>query len=192
MFSASIPSWTQTTLEGDELVVVSFAQLKRGDTRGKKQLETHAWHPGSNQRNVVGRVLQALLVESHLSRDPLGSVSAVFMDQCVSITAVLASYGQQLLFQSQDCEGEGLTRIVRLLQFYRVEVKVLPPDKNGAPRCRSVLRRFSHFKKLHGRVSHLCTGSCHSCQAAHTFNVSQPGCTNFRLLNSLVPHLQAR
>ncbi|KAK9812098.1 hypothetical protein WJX73_006250 [Symbiochloris irregularis] len=39
-----------------------------------------------------------------------------------------------------------------LVVFYRVEVKVLPPDKNGAPRCRSVLRRFSHFKKLHGRL----------------------------------------
>lgn len=40
-----------------------------------------------------------------------------------------------------------------LLQFYRVEVKVLPPEADAAPRTRSVLRRFSHFTKLHARVS---------------------------------------
>ena len=39
-----------------------------------------------------------------------------------------------------------------VMQFYRVEVKVLPPEQTGAPRTRSVLRRYSHFKKLHGRV----------------------------------------
>ena len=42
---------------------------------------------------------------------------------------------------------------VLLLQFYRVEVKVLPPEPDAAPRTRSVLRRFTHFTKLYGRVS---------------------------------------
>ena len=37
-------------------------------------------------------------------------------------------------------------------QFYRVEVKVLPPEKNGLPRTRSVLRRYNHFTKLHSKV----------------------------------------
>ncbi|KAL3140845.1 hypothetical protein ABBQ32_005383 [Trebouxia sp. C0010 RCD-2024] len=32
--------------------------------------------------------------------------------------------------------------------FYRVEVKVLPPEAHAAPKTRSVLRRFSHFTKL--------------------------------------------
>ena len=41
------------------------------------------------------------------------------------------------------------------LQFYRVEVKVLPPEADAAPRTRSVLRRFSHFTKLSQRVSFL-------------------------------------
>ncbi|DBA87463.1 TPA: hypothetical protein ACH3X1_004502 [Trebouxia sp. C0004] len=36
--------------------------------------------------------------------------------------------------------------------FYRVEVKVLPPEADAAPRTRSVLRRFSHFTKLHARL----------------------------------------
>ncbi|KAL0051955.1 hypothetical protein WJX82_005290 [Trebouxia sp. C0006] len=36
--------------------------------------------------------------------------------------------------------------------FYRVEVKVLPPEVDAAPRTRSVLRRFSHFTKLHARL----------------------------------------
>ena len=40
-----------------------------------------------------------------------------------------------------------------MLQFYRVEVKVLPPEADAAPRTRSVLRRFNHFTKLHQRVS---------------------------------------
>ena len=35
-------------------------------------------------------------------------------------------------------------------KFYRVEVKVLPPS--GEPRVRSVLRRFSHFERLHDRL----------------------------------------
>ncbi|KAK9812986.1 hypothetical protein WJX72_006830 [[Myrmecia] bisecta] len=39
-----------------------------------------------------------------------------------------------------------------IVVFYRVEVKVLPPDGDGAARCRSVLRRFSHFTKLHARL----------------------------------------
>ncbi len=52
---------------------------------------------------------------------------------------------------------------LHLLQFYRVEVKVLPPEADAAPRTRSVLRRFSHFTKLHARVSiHLCY--CLFCQ----------------------------
>lgn len=38
-------------------------------------------------------------------------------------------------------------------QFYRVEVKVLPPSPDAAPRSRSVLRRFSHFQKLYQIVS---------------------------------------
>ena len=38
------------------------------------------------------------------------------------------------------------------LQFYRVEVKVLPPEEAAAPRSRSVLRRFSHFQKLYSIV----------------------------------------
>jgi len=42
---------------------------------------------------------------------------------------------------------------LHLSQFYRVEVKVLPPEADAAPRTRSVLRRFSHFTKLHARVS---------------------------------------
>ena len=37
-------------------------------------------------------------------------------------------------------------------QFYRVEVKVLPPEEAAAPRSRSVLRRFSHFQKLYSIV----------------------------------------
>ena len=37
-------------------------------------------------------------------------------------------------------------------QFYRVEVKVLPPEADAAPRTRSVLRRFSHFTKLYAKV----------------------------------------
>ena len=40
-----------------------------------------------------------------------------------------------------------------LPQFYRVEVKVLPPEADAAPRTRSVLRRFSHFTKLWAKVS---------------------------------------
>ena len=35
-------------------------------------------------------------------------------------------------------------------QFYRVEVKVLPPT--GDPRVRSVLRRYSHFERLYERL----------------------------------------
>ncbi|KAK9834256.1 hypothetical protein WJX81_000497 [Elliptochloris bilobata] len=36
--------------------------------------------------------------------------------------------------------------------FYRVEVRVLPPEGRGPERTRSVLRRFSHFTKLHARL----------------------------------------
>ena len=61
-----------------------------------------------------------------------------------------------------------LSVVVLCLQFYRVEVKVLPPDKNGAPRCRSVLRRFSHFKKLHGRVG-TCSLAWHGPGTASAF-----------------------
>jgi len=38
------------------------------------------------------------------------------------------------------------------VQFYRVEVRVLPPEGRGPERTRSVLRRFSHFTKLHANV----------------------------------------
>lgn len=38
-------------------------------------------------------------------------------------------------------------------QLYRVEVKMLPPEQEAAPRSRSVLRRFSHFQKLHRMVT---------------------------------------
>ena len=61
-----------------------------------------------------------------------------------------------------------------VLQFYRVEVKVLPPEKTGQARTRSVLRRFSHFLKLHGKVgaglaSHACLGAslCITCNVMH-------------------------
>ena len=39
-----------------------------------------------------------------------------------------------------------------MAQFYRVEVRVLPPEGRGTERTRSVLRRFSHFTKLHAKV----------------------------------------
>lgn len=42
-----------------------------------------------------------------------------------------------------------------MLQFYRVEVKVLPPEADAAPRTRSVLRRFNHFTNLHQRVNNM-------------------------------------
>ena len=45
------------------------------------------------------------------------------------------------------------------LQFYRVEVKVLPPEAAAPPRTRSVLRRFSHFTKLHSRVRCTCAST---------------------------------
>lgn len=44
---------------------------------------------------------------------------------------------------------------LRLAQFYRVEVRVLPPEGRGAERTRSVLRRFSHFTKLHAKARQL-------------------------------------
>ena len=34
-----------------------------------------------------------------------------------------------------------------------MEIKVLPPTPEAVPRTRSVLRRFSHFQKLHHIVS---------------------------------------
>lgn len=48
--------------------------------------------------------------------------------------------------------------VVLLLQFYRVEVRVVAPETGGASKCRSVLRRFSHFSRLHSRVS---SDTCH-------------------------------
>ena len=48
--------------------------------------------------------------------------------------------------------GSRVPDVSAVLQFYRVEVKVLPPEKAGQARTRSVLRRFSHFLKLHGKV----------------------------------------
>ena len=39
------------------------------------------------------------------------------------------------------------------LQFYRVEVKILPPEGKGVPKSRVVLRRYNHFHKLHAKVS---------------------------------------
>ena len=39
------------------------------------------------------------------------------------------------------------------MQFYKVEVKVLPPEGKGPPKIRSVLRRYNHFTKLHNKVS---------------------------------------
>ena len=38
------------------------------------------------------------------------------------------------------------------LQFYNVEVKILPPEGNGMQKIRSVLRRYNHFTKLHTKV----------------------------------------
>lgn len=40
-----------------------------------------------------------------------------------------------------------------VVQFYRVEVRVVAPESGGASKCRSVLRRFSHFSRLYSRVS---------------------------------------
>ena len=39
------------------------------------------------------------------------------------------------------------------LQFYNVEVKVIPPDGKGAPKIRSVLRRYTHFTRLFEKVA---------------------------------------
>lgn len=39
-----------------------------------------------------------------------------------------------------------------MLQFYKVEVTVLPPEGKGPPKIRSVLRRYNHFTKLHTKV----------------------------------------
>lgn len=38
------------------------------------------------------------------------------------------------------------------MQFYNVEVRVLPPEGKGAPKVRSVLRRYNHFTKLYAKV----------------------------------------
>ncbi len=40
-----------------------------------------------------------------------------------------------------------------VLQFYKVEVTVLPPEGKGPPKIRSVLRRYNHFTKLHNKVN---------------------------------------
>ena len=71
----------------------------------------------------------------------------------------------QLLVAAHDFSSmmKAIQKVIELhlLQFYRVEVKVLPPEADAAPRTRSVLRRFSHFTKLHARVSiHLCCCLC--------------------------------
>ncbi|KAK9825314.1 hypothetical protein WJX74_008521 [Apatococcus lobatus] len=39
-----------------------------------------------------------------------------------------------------------------LVVFYRVEVRVVAPESGGASKCRSVLRRFSHFSRLYSRL----------------------------------------
>ena len=51
---------------------------------------------------------------------------------------------------------------------------MLPPEKTGQARTRSVLRRFSHFLKLHGKVgaglaSHACLDAslCITCNVMH-------------------------
>ena len=65
------------------------------------------------------------------------------------------------------------------VQFYRVEVKVLPPDEAAAPRSRSVLRRFSHFQKLYRIVSATCSCNCITdcLRARH----AQPRCWGFHM-----------
>ena len=62
-------------------------------------------------------------------------------------------------------------------QFYRVEVKVLPPEADAAPRTRSVLRRFSHFTKLYAKVSRHISTSLVPVQHAEACIVDpQQGC----------------
>ena len=113
VFTAAIPSYTQTTLQGDEVV-------------------------------VVGSFLTG-------PRAALLTVHAVQHDLQIQI----ASLGRKKSRPSTSTKHHALWRAQRGLQFYRVEVKVLPPEKTGQPRTRSVLRRFSHFLKLHGRVRDL-------------------------------------
>ena len=54
------------------------------------------------------------------------------------------------------------------LQFYRVEVKVLPPEEAAAPRSRSVLRRFSHFQKLYSIVRPCLVSDWFACRTLQT------------------------
>ena len=42
-----------------------------------------------------------------------------------------------------------------LLQFYKVEVKVIPPEGKGQPKIRSVLRRYTHFTRLFEKVTYV-------------------------------------
>ena len=46
------------------------------------------------------------------------------------------------------------------MQFYRIEVGIMPPDHQGDPITRSVLRRFSHFQKLQRMVRPQRTEPC--------------------------------
>ena len=52
----------------------------------------------------------------------------------------------------------------RTVQFFRIEVGIMPPDHQGDPITRSVLRRFSHFQKLQRMV---CCSGAGPCQNMH-------------------------
>ena len=152
-FSVTIPSWTQTALEGDELVVVcthhphGFSSLM-SPSRGMHA--TGAPCTGSKgSRPPRPRTPPSTTLSSESSNTLVSSTG----EKDAHSAVVVASSDRTKQFPASALigapEAMACTQTVLWLQFYRVEVKVLPPEEAAAPRSRSVLRRFSHFQKLY-------------------------------------------
>ena len=62
----------------------------------------------------------------------------------------------------------------RTVQFFRIEVGIMPPDHQGDPITRSVLRRFSHFQKLQRMVRYSCDPSIAPVHVQTDYQVASP------------------
>ena len=154
-FSVTIPSWTTTTLESDEPVVVRKKGAAQSMACVCLMLVVHA----------LSKSLSVLPPSPEPLFSCLFLVPSVISDASYKpkIKGQKRIPSKETRVSSQRRRPE-VTMPLRLLphvlssssskkkkkKFYRVEVKVLPPS--GEPRVRSVLRRYSHFERLHDRL----------------------------------------
>ena len=112
-------------------------------------------------------------------------------DENVVVCASLHKAERCLVKPTSSCMA--IVRVYHSLpvcpQFYRVEVKVLPPEADAAPKTRSVLRRFSHFTKLYAKVSLNISAVCLQCNRQEACLVDQLSSSSAKMV--MYPNLLA-